>query len=73
MKFFVKVKTNSNRILVEKKDSERLLVSVNKPPAKNQANRVLIEALAEYFDVAVSRIKIISGQKTKNKIIEIND
>ena len=36
-----------------------------------EANKALIEYLSESFDVAKSRIRIIKGLTSKNKIVEI--
>jgi len=37
-----------------------------------EANDALIEFLSENFNVAKSRIKIVKGLKSKNKLIEIS-
>ena len=40
-------------------------------PKKGEANRVLIKLLSDYYDVPKSQINIISGQTSRNKIVEI--
>jgi len=40
-------------------------------PHDNEANEALIEYLADKFDTAKSRVKIIKGLTVKNKIVEI--
>ncbi|MFH1045435.1 MAG: DUF167 domain-containing protein [Candidatus Omnitrophota bacterium] len=46
-------------------------VYVTKKPYHGQANQALKELLAEEFDVAPSRIKIVQGEKSRFKIVEI--
>jgi len=48
-----------------------LKVYITAPPCGGQANRALIELLAEHLNVSRSSIKIVKGQKSKNKIIEV--
>ncbi|MEO0097428.1 MAG: DUF167 domain-containing protein [candidate division WOR-3 bacterium] len=53
------------------KEENRLKVYLTAPPIEGKANKVLIEILAEYFNVRKGQIKIIKGEKSKDKIIEI--
>lgn len=46
-------------------------VSVKEPPVSGRANDAIIRALAGYFDVAPSKIRLVSGQTSKKKIFEI--
>jgi hypothetical protein len=50
-----------------------LKVRVISPPTDNRANNELIEVLAQYYNVRKSSIKIRKGQKSRNKLIEIED
>ena len=54
-----------------KSDLVTYKVSVKEAPVNGQANEAIIKALAEYFDTAPSRINIISGQSSKQKVFEI--
>ncbi len=40
-------------------------------PVDGKANDALIELLAEHFDVPKSKIKIVRGLTSKNKVIKI--
>lgn len=71
MKFFVKVKIRARRECVEKIDSENFIVSVKEIPEKGKANKAIIKILAEYFKIAPSMIKILSGGKSKQKTVEL--
>jgi len=45
---------------------------LGKCPAKEgRANENVIKLLAEFFNLPKSRVKIISGHSSKNKVIEI--
>lgn len=71
MKIFVKAKPNSKEEKVEKIDDSNYIVSVKEPPVKGKANEAIKNALAIYFKLASSRVKIVSGYSSRNKIIEI--
>jgi len=71
MKIFVKAKPNAKEEKVEKISDNDYIVSVKEPPMKGKANEAIRNALAVYFKTASSRIKIVSGFSSRNKIIEI--
>ena len=47
-------------------------VSVKEPPIAGRANMAIIKAVAGHFKVAPSRVRIISGFTSRQKILEIN-
>jgi uncharacterized protein YggU (UPF0235/DUF167 family) len=51
--------------------SESIEMGIRSKPKKGKANLEIVEKLANNFSVSSSRIRIISGLKSKNKIIEI--
>lgn len=53
--------------------NESLKITITAPPVEGKANKKCIAYLAKYFDVAKSKIEIISGQISKNKLIKIYD
>jgi len=71
MKIFVKVKPRAKIEKVEKVDERNFTVFVKEPPIKGLANQAVTKVLAEYFKVSSSKVKIISGHTSKQKIIEI--
>ncbi|MCX6718461.1 MAG: DUF167 domain-containing protein [Candidatus Staskawiczbacteria bacterium] len=71
MKIFVKAKPCAREEKVEKIDENNYVVSVKEPPLKGKANEAIRNALAVYFKTASSKIKIVSGYSSRNKIIEI--
>jgi uncharacterized protein YggU (UPF0235/DUF167 family) len=71
MKITVKIKPRSHHNKVEVKDGI-YIVHVTQPPVENRANIALVETLSEHFDIPKSRITVVSGFKSRNKIVEIN-
>lgn len=47
-------------------------IRTTKVPKDGKANESIIEIIAEYFNVSKSSVKIISGQSSRNKIINID-
>ena len=47
-------------------------VSVHAPAQEGKANAAVIELLAKYFSIAKSAIKIVRGQTSRKKLIEIS-
>ena len=71
VKINVKAKPSAREEKVEKIDELNYIVSVKEPPIKGKANEAIRNALAVYFKTGSSRVKIISGNTSRNKIIEI--
>ncbi|MBI4654706.1 MAG: DUF167 domain-containing protein [Nitrospirae bacterium] len=72
MKISITVKTRSKKEMV-KKTENGYVVYVKEQPIENRANIALIKLLSEYFDVPKSRVAILSGTKSKQKIVEIKE
>lgn len=72
MKISVKVITNSKEEKIEETETG-FKVWIRPKPVDNEANLALVETVARYFDVRRGNVKIISGFKSRNKIIEISD
>lgn len=71
MKIFARVKPNSKEEKLEKVSDNEFILWVKAPAKEGRANEAAVELLSNYFDMAKSRITIIKGHKSKNKIIEI--
>lgn len=68
MKYSVFIKFNKDFIEI---DNNVIRVGIIAKPEKGKANKEVIEKIADYFKISRSRVKIISGLKSKIKIIEI--
>ena len=51
--------------------ANRLRVRVQESPVDGQANRALIKLLADRLGVPISVVRIASGLKSRNKVVEI--
>lgn len=65
----IKVITNASQNKIE--DGQEFKVYVKEPPVEGKANKVLIKLLADYFNVSKDKIRIISGRKSREKIVSI--
>lgn len=46
-------------------------VHVHAPPVDGAANEAVIEALAKHFKTAKSHVKIVKGETSRNKIVDV--
>lgn len=72
MKLTVFVHPNSKKPRIEKDLLGDLHVYVNAPPLEGKANKAVAISLAEYFSVSKSRVRLVRGEKSKQKIFEIS-
>ncbi len=71
MKISVIVHPNSKKETVEKDLLGTLHVYVKAPPLEGKANQATIAALAEHFKTNKTKVKLISGAKSKYKVFEV--
>ncbi len=69
----VKIVPGSSRNKIIGAYINALKISIAAPPVEGKANKKCIAYLAKFFEVAKSKIEIISGQTSKNKLIKIYD
>ena len=77
MKISIKVVPNAKRNEISENGFDEagariIRVRVNQPPEDGKANKAAIELLAKYFKVKKSAVSIISGETSRNKIVEID-
>jgi len=72
VKIEVKVKPNSKTEEVSRQ-GDSLMVKVKEPPREGQANHTVIKLLAQHFGVPQSQVKILSGFRSKNKVIDVKE
>jgi len=70
MKIQVKVKPNSRTAEVSR-EGDSFIVKVKEPPREGRANQAVIKLLAGHFGVPQSQVRILSGLKSRNKVIEV--
>lgn len=70
MTVYVRVVTNA-RVEQVVAEGEMLKVKVRAKAQDGKANKAVIEALAEYYGKRRRDIRIIKGEKSRDKVIEI--
>lgn len=71
MKIKVKVLPNSSRNQIEMLAEDSYKVKLTAPAIEGKANQVLLKLLAKHFSVPKSRLKILKGEKGREKLLEI--
>lgn len=71
MRIFVQAKPGAKKELVEKVSENTFIVFVKARPEKGLANEAVIKAIAKYLGIARSRVRMIAGQTSRKKILEI--
>lgn len=71
MKVSVNVKAGAKKELVSVIDAKHFAVHVKEVPEKGKANASVIKALAKHLGISKSRIIILRGHTSSNKMIEI--
>ncbi|MCJ7669022.1 MAG: DUF167 domain-containing protein [Dehalococcoidia bacterium] len=70
MKIQIKVKPNSKTEELSR-EGDSFVVKVKEPPKEGKANQAVIKLLAEHFGVPQSQVRILSGLRSKNKVVEV--
>ena len=72
-KIYIKIKPNSKKgPLVEKLTADSFVVYVREPAVDGRANAALIRILADYLYTSPSRLSIVRGHTSRDKVIEIS-
>lgn len=71
MRLNIKVIPNAkqNKVLEEE---GRLKVYLTAPAVEGKANKALVEFLADHFNVKKNRVRIVRGEKGREKVVEIS-
>ena len=67
----VKVKPNAKKNEIKQIEDNFFEIKTTAVPEKGKANQKVIEMLSKHFKVPKSRIKIVRGETSREKIIEI--
>lgn len=71
MKIRVTVIPNSKTDEVTR-EGDGFLVKVKEPPKEGKANKAVIKLLAQHFKVPQDSVRISSGFRSRNKVIEVS-
>jgi uncharacterized protein len=72
MRLKIKVQPRASRNLV-KEENGSLKVYLTKPAVDGAANEQLVELLSEHLQVKKYQLQIVSGAKSRNKVIKVNE
>lgn len=71
-KISITVKPNARHASVDKISEAEFRVTVRAPAQNGAANRAVIEALAAFFSLPKSKLRIVQGQLARKKLIQID-
>jgi hypothetical protein len=72
VRFEVHVQPRASRTELAGLHGGALKVRVAAPPVDDAANRALIEFLAECLDVARRSVRIVAGETSRTKVLEVD-
>ena len=67
----VKVSPDSKKEIFEQVSAEQFKVFVKEPAKMNMANRRVVKLVARHFHVLSGKVRIISGHRSRNKILDV--
>ena len=62
-------RAKQNKVVAE---AGRLKVYLTAPPVEGKANELLIEVLAEHLGVKKKQLRLVRGEKGRDKLVEVN-
>jgi uncharacterized protein len=71
LKLRIKVQPRARRTRLAGKVGEEWKLEITAPPVEGKANRAVIEFFAGYFGVSKAAVRIVSGERSPHKVIEI--
>ena len=69
----IRVKPRASRDAIEGWKDGELIVRLTAPPVDGAANSLLVKLLAKKVGLARNRIRIVSGEKGRSKVVEFED
>ena len=69
----IKLVPNSSFNKIVDFNDDYLRIKISSPPIENRANKELISFCSDIFSVNKSRVKLVSGEKSKTKRILLSD
>ena len=67
----VRVTANARKVVVSRLGESEFEIKVDAIASEGKANKRLVEILSLYFGVSKSRVRILKGLKSREKIIEV--
>jgi uncharacterized protein (TIGR00251 family) len=67
----VKVQPRSRKQEITRLGANEYRIRVTSPPSRGEANKAVCKLIAAHWNIPLSRVKIISGHKSRNKVVSI--
>ena len=67
----VKAFPESKKPFIEETSHQVLRIFIREPAQNNQANKAVLDAVAEHYTIPRTKLKMISGHRSLNKMIQI--
>lgn len=71
IQFKIKVQPRASRNEITGWQGEALKIRLTAPPVEGEANEACLKFLAACFNVSRKQVNLVSGLKSRNKVIEI--
>jgi len=68
----VRIQPRASKNEVVRLENGSLKIRLTAPPVDGAANEALVKFLADRFSVAKSRVEIVSGHTSRDKIVRVN-
>ncbi|MBI5816799.1 MAG: DUF167 domain-containing protein [Candidatus Yonathbacteria bacterium] len=68
----VRVTPDAKRETLEQDSGDHFTLSVKEPAEQNRANKRVIALMAQYFNVSIGKVRIISGHHSGGKILSVD-
>lgn len=69
----IKLKPGSRSTQVVYNQENEFIIKIREKPVDGSANKAMIELLAKILNIPKSKIRLIKGQKSKTKVVIIDD
>ena len=73
MRLSVRVTPGASTARVERIDGTTLRVAVTDPAREGRANAAVVKAVAEFLNIAPSRVRIVRGLAGRHKVLEVTE
>ncbi len=73
MRITVRVKPNAKKDEIKKIDTDYYEVRVTAIPEKGKANKKVVQVLSKHFKIPKSKIRLIRGETSREKVFELSD
>ena len=69
----VKVIAGARKESFFKKNKDHFEISVREKAERNMANKSVLELVAKYFKVPITKVRIVNGHKHPSKLLVVGD